>query len=434
MVDADGPGATPRRRASDPPPDRSDGIDPVTRRAADDTAVTGERRARVVDRLRRDEDRFRQLAERVRDVIVTVRADPTVRVEFIGPAVEELLGTTVEEVRADPTPVLALLRPPDGPAPWSPTCRPGPGEPVLASAEHRDGSTVWVESRTVVVDHPVDGRRVEGILRDVTAAKRAEERRREQHDAYAAFIARAAHELRGSLASVSTTAAALADHHDELDPTMLARIADQLAAGEARLRTLADRLLDLSTIETGSLRLDPTELDVVDLARAGIESFRWPAASDAADERPVVLHDDGPVLAVVDEIALRQILDNLLANAAVHGHGHIHVTVAATDGEVEVVVHDDGPGIARHLLGNLFEPFIRGAARGTGSGLGLPISRGLARAMGGDLVHEPGPLEPSADGPDGDPGVGLDVADEMSPARFVLRLPRVPPADPTDRG
>lgn len=542
----------PPRRATDPPVDPSSPIDPVSRRSAEGLHPTGDRRARVVDRIRREEERFRRLAERASDVIVTVRTDPTVRFEYVAPAIEDLTGLTPEDLYQDPTPGLTLLASPDGPGPWDPARRPGPGEVIQVAVTHRDGSEVWLESRTVVVDDPVEGRRVEGILRDITAAKLAErelmadmatlallrdvaveverrtdlaamaggvlevvctrtgwpagrvwaapaaddpedddledpvllarwpeghdvdeatrrrdmtdappdldevtvaaaivvdgrpwgafelgspegvsdarlaatlasvadqfgrgversladQQRRDQHDAYAAFIARAAHELRGSLAAVSTTAATLADHHEDLDHDTVVRIAGQLADGEARLRTLADRLLDLSAIETGAVHLDPVEADLGEIVRSCVEEAR----SNASGDQTIVLRVDGPARAVLDEIAVRQVLVNLLANATLHGGTRTDVVVEKVGGAVLVAVEDDGPGVEEHLVAQLFMPFVRGrVTRGTGTGLGLSISRGLARAMGGDLTYEP-----------------VLIAGDTEATRFVLRLPVMP--------
>lgn len=550
----------PPRRATDPPVDPSSPGDPVRRRSAGGAGPTGDRRARVVDRIRREEERFRRLADRARDVIVTVRTSPTVHFEYVAPAIEDLTGLTPEDLYEDPAAGLTLLASTEGPLPWDPACPPGPGEVVQVATRHRDGSEIWLESRTMVVDDPVEGRRVEGILRDATAAKLAErelmadmatlallhdvaveverrtdlvtmaegvlevvctltgwpagrvwttvgdedlqvpallarwpaghevdeaarsgyvavaiaapeptwsdrweseapydpdevtvaaaivvdgrpwgaielsspdgvrdarlaatlasvaahvgrgaersiadQQRRDQHDAYAAFIARAAHELRGSLAAVSTTAATLADHHEDLDHDRVVRIAGQLADGEARLRTLADRLLDLSTIETGSVPLDLVEADLSEIVRSCVDEVR----STAGGDRVIVARADHPARAVLDEIAVRQILANLLTNAVLHGGSRIDVVVENVGGAVLVAVEDEGPGIEEHLVAQLFLPFVRGrATRGTGTGLGLSISRGLARAMGGDLTYEPVP-----------------IAEGTEATRFVLRLP-----------
>ncbi len=90
---------------------------------------------------------------------------------------------------------------------------------------------------------------------------------------------------------------------------------------------------------------------------------------------------------------MRQILVNLLANATkfTPAGGCIRVGVArAENGDVLAWVKDQGPGIAREDLERIFRPYeqVSGTARGRGTGLGLPLSRQLARLMGGEVLVE----------------------------------------------
>jgi signal transduction histidine kinase len=108
---------------------------------------------------------------------------------------------------------------------------------------------------------------------------------------------------------------------------------------------------------------------------------------------------------------VRQILVNLLANAAkfTPAGGRISVGVSrAENGDVLAWVKDEGPGIAAEDLERIFRPYeqVSGTARGRGTGLGLPLSRQLARLMGGEILVE------------SQVGVG---------STFTLRLPPRPP-------
>ena len=90
-----------------------------------------------------------------------------------------------------------------------------------------------------------------------------------------------------------------------------------------------------------------------------------------------VLHTDG------DRVL--QIVSNLLGNAFswTPDGGKIELTLAAENGTVAVSIADSGPGIAREERERIFRPFY--TRDGSGTGLGLPIARGLARALGGEL-------------------------------------------------
>jgi len=92
-----------------------------------------------------------------------------------------------------------------------------------------------------------------------------------------------------------------------------------------------------------------------------------------------------------DPVRLDQILVNLLSNAIRHSpeRATIQVAVAATEDRVSFSVIDHGPGVPSELHQKIFEPFERfDPHSGHGTGLGLPVSRGLAEALGGTLVVE----------------------------------------------
>ena len=101
-----------------------------------------------------------------------------------------------------------------------------------------------------------------------------------------------------------------------------------------------------------------------------------------------------------DEDALAQILDNLVDNAEKHTRSAaartVRVSAARHGTEVRITVSDNGPGVPRHLRRKIFRPFDRPGQSGMtpGLGLGLALSRSLARAQGGELElmtnHAPG--------------------------------------------
>lgn len=214
------------------------------------------------------------------------------------------------------------------------------------------------------------------------------------------FVADASHELRTPLTSIRGyaelhRAGGLRD--DELDAAMR-RIEQE---GE-RMGALVDDLLLLAKLDQGR----PLELRPIDLGAI--------AADAAADlravepDRPVEV-DAEQVDVIGDDARLRQAVGNLLANVRVHTPPDtpVHVRVHR-DGQAAVLeVADEGPGMTPEVAARVFERFYRAdparaRSRG-GSGLGLSIVAGIARAHGGEV------------GVDTEPGRG---------SRFHLRLPR----------
>jgi signal transduction histidine kinase len=161
------------------------------------------------------------------------------------------------------------------------------------------------------------------------------------------------------------------------------------------LRLVRD-VLDFSKSETARLAVEHEEVDAAETARGALALVR-PLASG----RLLVLVDETDSAAglrfVGDEYRVRQILVNLLTNAIkfTPPGGRIEIGAQPEDGVVRIVVADTGRGIPAEKLEAVFDPFVQVDRRGTlaevsqqGVGLGLAISRELARAMGGELTAE----------------------------------------------
>jgi signal transduction histidine kinase len=202
------------------------------------------------------------------------------------------------------------------------------------------------------------------------------------------FVSTVAHELRTPLTGLS----------GYLDLILEGRVDDREVEREflERGRTivgsmagLVGDLLEMSRLDAGSIRLERAPFSVAE-AMSGVASGLLPIAL----ERGVELRVDAPArirTASGDRRRVEQILTNLAANALKFGRqdGHGCVELGASfDGTVALIaVRDDGPGIEPEDRPRIFERFYRmaGHERVTGTGLGLPIARELARAMGGEL-------------------------------------------------
>lgn len=192
-------------------------------------------------------------------------------------------------------------------------------------------------------------------------------------------LARIAHDLRSALNVVFIGVQLVEREKGACGPVR------QIHNGVARMRRLVDDLTDVSSIETGHARIEPQQVDVVELLALAVEQSRG-----KAEERSVSLHLDLPAASVIahaDCDRVLQVLGNLVDNAVrfTPSGGQIRIGARPGVGEVELVVEDDGPGIEAADRARIFEPFWRRGSRRSGSGLGLAICRGLIEAHGGRI-------------------------------------------------
>jgi signal transduction histidine kinase len=210
------------------------------------------------------------------------------------------------------------------------------------------------------------------------------------------FVADASHELRSPLASIRQAAEVARVHPDALPE---GELAETVLEEALRMQALVDQLLALARAGDGRGRSPWTDVDLDDLVLA--DARRVARAGLVVDTRGV-----GPGRVHGDTVALAQVVRNLLDNAARHARSRLALSLRTVAGGVELVVEDDGSGIAPADRARVFERFVRlddaRARDAGGSGLGLAIVREVVTAHGGSVV-----VEESARGG----------------ARFVVRLP-----------
>jgi signal transduction histidine kinase len=202
----------------------------------------------------------------------------------------------------------------------------------------------------------------------------------------------AAHDLRSPLGVISA-------YSEVLESVMADRLApreremlESIRTATAFMLRLLDDTLDYAKIDSGTLTLAAADTDLADLVRT-TAALQQVVAEQSGRGIVLTVSDDLPRLAI-DPDKIRQVLNNLLANAIRHARaeGPIRVEVARRAGEAVVAVTDDGAGIPEADQARLFQPFVqlRGEAGG-GAGLGLAICRRIAEAYGGRMSVESAP-------------------------------------------
>ena len=216
------------------------------------------------------------------------------------------------------------------------------------------------------------------------------------NESKSAFLANISHEIRTPLTSILGFAELIgdpdrlaSDHADSIET---------IQRNGACLLQILDDILDLSKIEAGKMAVERIPCDPVAVARDVVSLMQVQARRKDLDLR---FERDGAVPATIesDPTRLRQILMNLIGNAIKftdEGSVQVVTRVAApADGgawQLQYDVIDTGMGLSLDEIDGLFKPFVQGDISMTrtfgGAGLGLTISRRLARALGGDITVE----------------------------------------------
>jgi two-component system OmpR family sensor kinase/two-component system sensor histidine kinase BaeS len=242
-------------------------------------------------------------------------------------------------------------------------------------------------SQQVKVEGGAEVAKVSQAFNEMTSALEEGERLRQN------LVADVAHELRTPLSVLQGNLRALLDDVYLLEKAEIARLYDETRL----LSRLVDDLRELAQAEAGQLSFNLRPTDVGEVLQATVANFE-PAAEAKAIQLAAEVADRLP-LVTADPDRLAQVLRNLLINALRHTPEGGQVTVSATTvgDAVEIVVADNGEGIAPEDLPHVFDRFYRGdrsrsraeggagLALRPGSGLGLAIVRAIVEAHGGQV-------------------------------------------------
>lgn len=243
--------------------------------------------------------------------------------------------------------------------------------------------------------------KVHRALQKSESELRAASRRKDE------FLAMLAHELRNPLAPIATAASLL--KISSSNEALVRKSSDVITRQVEHMTELVDDLLDVSRVTRGLVTLQEELLSVCTLLEGAIEQVR--PLIETKRQNLVVQLPEVHLLVKGDRTRMIQVFSNILNNAAKYTpeHGHIQVSVVADDAHVEVIVQDNGTGIAPTLLPyifNLFTQAERSPDRAQGGlGLGLSLVKSLLELQGGKV---------SADSE----GIGKG-------SRFTVKLPRV---------
>lgn len=224
------------------------------------------------------------------------------------------------------------------------------------------------------------------VFHDLTHLKQLERTRQE-------FVANVSHELRTPLSLIKGYAETLLDGAKD-NPEVATKFLQTIDRNARRLDLLIQDLLIISSLESGRVSLSLGSVELHGLVARMLGDFK-----SRAEARHVKLVSTVPeLIAQADEARLEQVFGNLLENAVKYGRESGTVTVGGQttpDGQIELFVQDDGPGIPAEALERVFERFYRvDKARSReqgGTGLGLSIVKHIVQSHGGRVWVESEP-------------------------------------------
>jgi PAS domain S-box-containing protein len=198
------------------------------------------------------------------------------------------------------------------------------------------------------------------------------------------FLAILGHDLRNPIGAIEM-AAGLLQQRGSSDPVTV-RVVARIASSTRRMTRIVEQILDLTRTRTGGLPIQPAPMDLSFALRGIVDELRTlhPMAR--------IELNSAPLTGIWDRDRLEQVFSNLIGNAVQHGAPQtaVEVDARASDGFAEVEVRNQGAPVPPGLLAKLFNPFRRGTKDSrmpgtSGLGLGLFISREIARAHGGEI-------------------------------------------------
>ena len=238
-------------------------------------------------------------------------------------------------------------------------------------------------ARTGVVRNDEVGRTARAVDSMVVALDEAAAERTRAANARQLLFTSIGHDLRTPLAAMRAAVESLQDGVAPDPDRYFGILGSQLEDIEG----LLDQLVEYARIESGGSNRERTAVSIAELAHEAVEALSPVAHRMDVD---VQLDSDGPAVVVASTTDMSRVLRNLLENAIHHSPSGEEVRVVVRTGpQIEVGVHDQGPGFPDDFRDHAFEPFTRAdPARNTRtghSGLGLAIARALVEAHGGEI-------------------------------------------------
>ncbi len=353
----------------------------------------------------------------------TLQDVKTGRFVFISPGYEGIFKRPLRALEANPFDWLSVVHPEDRAGLREHFLNASAAPTTRVAQEFRvvdpDRSLRWVRvtwmpirssegnpaHRAAIIQDVTDEHQLRILREDAATKDKALAVARQTATFKAQFLNMAAHDLATPITPLRLQVAAMRSRALFANDAVALDSIDLLDRNLLRLTGLIQDVLHVARIE---MKAAPVDLREIVRGATGLLQVQADAGKVTLD----VNTDPGPMTGDPDRLG--QIVLNLLSNAVkfTPPGGHVKVHLSAKDGKASLAVMDDGRGISQADLAKLFEPFRRvgDLSKAPGTGLGLYISRGLAKRMGGDITAA--------------------SAGEGKGATFTLTVPLTPPTVP----
>ena len=254
-----------------------------------------------------------------------------------------------------------------------------------------NGEWVWLETHGDVRRLDDGELRIYGVAADVTLRQEAEDALQRALKVREELLGLVSHELRTPLTTLNGNISVLKRRRDTLDATTLAEVIGDLESDAQRLQRIVENMLTLARTD-----LDATE-DFEPLVLGRVVAAEIADHARRAAGPPVTFSQPAEALvALGNEMQIRQVVGNLLSNAVKYGRGSdaISVTLAKDGPDAVLSVEDHGIGLSEEARASVFEAFYRSAEASTtaaGVGLGLTVCQRLVELHGGRIWVDSAP-------------------------------------------
>ena len=354
-------------------------------------------RKRVEQKLRDSEVKYRNLILNIQDVIAEV--DSEGKILYSSPQILDLLGYQSDDLIG--LDLRKFIHPDDISLVMEAMMNSQESfgsSSVEFRIKHNDGKYLLFSANGRLITENGNMKYL-AVLRDITEKKKAERLIIEENKKLLELsqirrdlISRVSHELKTPLSSIyAASQFLLQEFREQLEGSPL-RFIEMIHKSGQKLKQLIEKLLDMSSVESGKLKLDLQNEDLVELIKECMNEIEY-----RANSRKISMIFDHPnsIFLEIDKLRIEQVIINLLSNSIkfTPPGGHIYIELTENEKWIEIVIRDTGLGLTKKEQKMLFQKFGKIERKGKkfdieseGTGLGLYISKEIVELHKGMIL------------------------------------------------